>query len=109
MMPRSQSYQDDLLQVLRDPEEAAAYLSAALEDGNEQVFLLAVRNVVDATTGMAELANKTHLNRESLYRTLSEKGNPQLSGIRAILEGLGYRLTVEVLPPTDDSSNTCFG
>jgi probable addiction module antidote protein len=104
MMPRSRSYQDDLLQALRDPEEAAAYLSAALEDGNEQVFLLAVRNVVDATTGMAELANKTHLNRESLYKTLSEKGNPQLSGIRAILEGLGYRLTVEVLPSMNDSS-----
>jgi probable addiction module antidote protein len=103
MMPRSRSYQDDLLQALKDPEEAAAYLSAALEDGNEQVFLLAVRNVVDATTGMAELANKTHLNRESLYKTLSEKGNPQLSSIRAILEGLGYRLTVEILPSMNDS------
>jgi DNA-binding phage protein len=50
MMTRSRSYQDDLLQALKDPEEAAAYFSAALEDGNEQVFLLAVRNVVNATT-----------------------------------------------------------
>jgi probable addiction module antidote protein len=103
MMTRSRSYQDDLLQVLKDPEEAAAYLSAALEDGNEQVFLLAVRNVVDATTGMTELANKTHLNRESLYKTLSEKGNPQLSSIRDILGGLGYRLTVEVFPSMNDA------
>lgn len=102
-MTRSRSYQDDLLQALKDPEEAAAYLSAALEDGNEQVFLLAVRNVVDATTGMAELANKTQLNRESLYKTLSEKGNPQLSSIRAILEGLGYRLTVGVFPLMSDT------
>lgn len=48
MMPRSRSYQDDLLEALKDPEEAAAYLYAAFEDGNGQVFLLAVRNVVEA-------------------------------------------------------------
>jgi probable addiction module antidote protein len=52
--------------------------------------------MVYATNGMTELANKTLLNRESLYETLSEKGNPQLSSIRAILGG--YRLTVEVSP-----------
>jgi probable addiction module antidote protein len=103
MMPRSQNYQDNLLEALKDPEEAAAYLSAALEDGNEQVFLLAVRNVVDATSGMTELANRTQLNRESLYKMLSERGNPQLSSIRAILEELGYRLTVEVVPATKDA------
>ena len=102
-MPRSQNYQDNLLEALKDPEEAAAYLSAALEDGNEQVFLLAVRNVVDATSGMTELANRTQLNRESLYKMLSERGNPQLSSIRAILEELGYRLTVEVVPATKDA------
>lgn len=94
-MPRSQSYQDDLLQALKDPE-AAAYVSAALEDGDERVFLLAVRNVVEGTIGMTEWANKTQLDRKSLYKTLSEKGNPQLSSIRAILEGLNYRLTIEV-------------
>jgi probable addiction module antidote protein len=103
MMSRHRSYQDDLLESLKDPEEATAYLSAALEDGNEQVFLIAVRNVVDATTGMTELANKTPLNRESLYKARFEKGNLQLSSIRAILEGLGYRLTVEVFPLMNDA------
>jgi probable addiction module antidote protein len=95
MMPRSRSYQDDLLQALQDPEEAAAYLSAALEDGDNSVFLLALRNVVEASIGMADLANKTDRNRESLYKSLSDQGNPHLSSIRSILNGLGYRLTVE--------------
>lgn len=52
---------------------------------------------------MAELAHKTDRNRESLYKTLSEQGNPQLSSIRSILSGLGYRLTVEAAPASDDS------
>ena len=95
-MPRSRSYQDDLIQALQDPEEAAAYLSAALEGGNEEVFLLALRNVATASIGMTELAAKTQRNRESLYRTLSEKGNPHLSSIRSILDSLGYRLKIEV-------------
>jgi probable addiction module antidote protein len=95
-MPRSRSYQDDLLQALQNPEEAAAYLSAALEDGNEEVFLVALRNVATASIGIAELAEKTQRNRESLYKTLSEKGNPHLSSIRSILDSLGYRLKIEV-------------
>jgi probable addiction module antidote protein len=95
MMSRSRSYHDDLLQALQDPDEAAAYLSAALEDGDNRVFLLALRNVVESSIGMAELANKTDRNRESLYKTLSDQGNPHLSSIRSILNGLGYRLTIE--------------
>jgi probable addiction module antidote protein len=102
-MPRNRSYQEDLLQVLQDSEEAAAYLSAALEDGNDKVFLLALRTVVEASIGMTELAHKTDRNRESLYKTLSNQGNPHLSSILSILSGLGYRLTVEAAPVSDDS------
>jgi probable addiction module antidote protein len=101
-MPRSRSYQEYLLQALQDPEEAAAYLSAALEDGNDKVFLLALRNVVEASVGMAELAHKTDRNRESLYKTLSNQGNPHLSSIRSILSGLGYRFTIEAAPVSDN-------
>lgn len=45
-MPRSRNYREDLLRALQDPEEAKAYLNAALEDGDEAVFLLALNNVV---------------------------------------------------------------
>lgn len=94
MMPRSRSYKEDLLKVLQDPEEAAIYLESALEDGNEAVFLLALRDVVEATVGMSELAEKTERNRESLYKTLSATGNPHWSSVRSILDGLGYRLAI---------------
>lgn len=95
-MTRSRSYRDDLLRALTDPEEAREYLNAALEDENPEVFLLALRDVVDANSTMSELARATNRNRESLDKTLSEKGNPQLNSIRTILSNLGFKLAVEV-------------
>lgn len=98
MAQRTKSYQTTLLESLRDPEESAAYLNAALEEDSEdaeELFLLALRNVAEAH-GMAKLADGTALNRESLYRTLSAKGNPRLSTLGALLNALGLRLAVEV-------------
>lgn len=96
-MTRSKRYQDELLEALQNPEEAQAYLNAALEDGDSEVFLLALRDVAEARLGgVRQLANQTQLNRESLYRMLSEKGNPELSSLNAILTSLGFRLAVEL-------------
>ncbi|MCC0179917.1 putative addiction module antidote protein [Waterburya agarophytonicola K14] len=95
-MTRSINYRDDLLKSLTDPEEAKEYLNAALEDENPEVFLLALRDIVDANSSMTQLALDTNRNRESLYKTLSEKGNPQLNSIRSILSNLGFKLAVEV-------------
>ena len=95
-MNRSKSYREDLLKSLREPEEAREYLNAALEDENPEVFLLALKDIVDANSSMSKLAQATSLNRESLYKTLSEKGNPQLNSIRSILSNLGFKLAVEV-------------
>lgn len=95
-MTRSKRYQDELIEALQDSQEAQAYLNAALEDGNSEVFLLALRDVAEARLGgVRQLANQTQLNRESLYRMLSEKGNPELSSLNAILATLGFRLAVE--------------
>jgi len=81
----------------QDPQEAQAYLNTALEDGDSEVFLLALRDVAEARLGgVRQLANQTQLNRESLYRMLSEKGNPELSSLNAILTSLGFRLAVEL-------------
>lgn len=55
---------------MKDPEETAAYLDAGLEDGDPQVFLLALRDVAEAR-GISKLATETKLNRESMYRMLS--------------------------------------
>jgi probable addiction module antidote protein len=87
-------YRDLLLERLQDPTEAAHYLTACLEESDE-VFLIGLRDVVDALGGMAELANTTGLNRETLYRTLSENGNPRLSSLGLIIEALGLRLSIE--------------
>ena len=88
-------YEISLLQDLADPEEAAAYLNAALEDGDQEVFLLALRRVTEAR-GMSQVARQAQLNRESLYRMLSASGNPQLSSLNALLQSIGLRLAIEV-------------
>ncbi len=95
-MTRTRSYKDDLLKALTDPSEAREYLNAALEDENPEVFLLALRDVVEANSTMSELARATNRNRESLYKTLSAKGNPQFNSVRSILDNLGFKLAVEV-------------
>lgn len=94
-MSRSRDYKTDLLASLQDIDEAKEYLNAALEDENPEVFLLALRDVVEANSSMSKLAVSTNRNRESLYKTLSQKGNPQLTSIRSILNELGFKLAVE--------------
>jgi probable addiction module antidote protein len=93
-MKHSRRYQESLIENLRDPVEAEAYLNAALEEDDLELFLLALRNVAEAQGGMAQLAEKTKLNRESLYRMLSERGNPAFRSLDALLHALGFRLSV---------------
>ena len=95
-MKKSKSYQKTLIESLKDTSEAAAYLNAVLEEGDSALFLLALRNVAEARGGMASLSAKAKMNRESLYRTLSKHGNPELSSLEALLEALGLRLSIEV-------------
>jgi len=85
------SYREELLKQLKNPKEAAEYLNACMND-SEEVFLLALRDVVEASGGMATIARKTDLNRENLYRSLSKRGNPKLSSLSAILEAVGIKL-----------------
>lgn len=95
MIKSTTSYRDGLLKDLAKPKEAAAYLNAALEDGDQDVFLMALRDIADAR-GMSRLAKSAKLNRESMYRMLSRRGNPRLSSLESILQGAGLRLAVEV-------------
>ncbi len=95
-MPTNKPYQPELIQSLRAPRHAAAYLNAALEEGDPEVFLLALRNVAEAQGGIAQLADRANLNRENLYRMLSERGNPELRSVDAILHALGFRLAIEL-------------
>jgi probable addiction module antidote protein len=94
-MAKTTPYQQDLIEALKDPCEAAAYLNAAIEEGDRAVFLLALRNVAEANGGMAALAERANLSRESLYRMLSKRGNPELKSLSSLLRAMGLRIAVE--------------
>lgn len=93
------SHDEAIIRELRDdPAFAAEYLKAAMEDGDEpRVLLIALRQLAQAH-GMARIARKAHIERESLYRALSPDGNPRFSTIVAITKALGLSLTVEPAP-----------
>jgi probable addiction module antidote protein len=81
--------------IRKDPDFAAEYLKAALEDADEpRVLLMALRHVAQAR-GIARIAKAAGIERESLYRALSARGNPRLSTLYAVAKAVGLRLTVE--------------
>lgn len=94
MSKKKISYQEDRNERLKDSEYAVEYIKAALEEDDQKVFLMALRNVA-AAQGISQLAEKSHLSRENLYTTLSVKGNPRLSSLYAIINALGLNLSVQ--------------
>ena len=98
MPKRTRDYKESLIESLKDPKEAAAYLNAHLEGADkdaEELFLMALRDVATAY-GVGELAEEAKLGRESLYKALSKTGNPKLSTLGALLDAVGLRLSVDV-------------
>lgn len=79
---------------LKSETEIAAYIEEMLSEGDPRAMPTALRTVADAAGGIAALADKTGLSRETLYRTLSKKGNPRLDTLAAILAAYGLRLSV---------------
>jgi probable addiction module antidote protein len=94
----SVSYDEHLRKYLRDPEEAAEYLNACLDDPDPGVFLVGVRHVVNANGGIAAVARKTKLNRENIYKMLSPEGNPRLDSLMMIMSGIGFRMSFSLAP-----------
>jgi probable addiction module antidote protein len=81
--------------IRKDPKFAAAYLKAALQDADEPgALLIALRHLAQAQ-GIAKVAKAAGIERESLYRALSHRGNPRLSTLVAVTKAIGFRLTVE--------------
>lgn len=80
---------------LRDPEFAALLLTDALtgEDA-PATFLLALRRIVKARANMSEVAREMKASRSSLYKALSEKGNPELGTVLDVLDAIGLQVTV---------------
>lgn len=95
MTDHDKSIPYDPVDYLQTPEDIAEYINAAIEDGNEQVMLAALKDVARAIMGITELAQRTGLSREALYNTLSENGNPRFSSLVEILHALGLELSVK--------------
>ena len=88
-------FQEYLNEKLQDPKEALAYLNAALNDEDERVFLIALKDVLEARGGdISDLADMTKLDRVNLYRMLSKKGNPRWSSIKSVVQALGLSLSI---------------
>lgn len=88
------TYYWDVAEHLDTPEAISEYLIAAFEDGDPGLIAAAIGDVARAQ-GMTDLAAKTGLARESLYRSLSADGNPSFSTITKVLQAFGVHLVPE--------------
>lgn len=95
MGKKSINYRNDLMKSLKDPKEKAAYINAALEDGDSKVLLMALKNVAEANGGISSLASRTRTPRENPYRILLKNGNPKLENLEKILHSFGLKLFVQ--------------
>ena len=95
----SRSHEEATVESFRkDPQFAAEYLNAVLEDGEQEEVLSALRRMAKAFGGVPQLAAEAELNATTLYRTLSPKGNPELKSLTALLRAMGMQLAVRPLP-----------
>ncbi|MBL8831863.1 MAG: putative addiction module antidote protein [Rhodospirillales bacterium] len=93
-MAKAKHSRFDAADYLDDPETIAEYLAACLEDPNPAVFVAALGDVARAK-GMANVARKAGLGRESLYKALEAGAQPRHETVRRVVEALGLKLTVE--------------
>ena len=93
MSQPSRPYQPELIKALKEPAEAVAYLNAALEDGSEEVFMVALRNVAEAR-GVQEFS-AAQPGSGSAEPLGPDDDSPRLSSLSTLLKVLGFRLAVE--------------
>lgn len=95
-MRKLRSHKEQLIKRLKDPEYASGYLKACLDESFETndigVFQLAIRNVVEAHGGMTKISSKMEVNRESFYKSLSEKGKARFFTLANALKACGFEM-----------------
>jgi probable addiction module antidote protein len=93
---RTKTIPYDVAEQLRTPEEMAAYLDAWLAEAPEDAAGIArALGDIARARGMSQVARDAGLSRESLYKALSESGNPTLATVLKVAKALGLRLYVE--------------
>lgn len=93
MTARDKSYEQATFQALTEPTEAAAYIEAVLELDDPAALLVALRQVAKAH-GMAEVARRANMGEKTLFKSLSENGNPTITTVHKVLHAVGLRLSV---------------
>jgi DNA-binding phage protein len=93
-MTTHKSYKSYLIESLKDPAEAAAYLDAVLEDGNTEQIVLALKNVAEARRNRVDNSNEPDPAWENCYRLLDQGKTPELLSVLALLNELGLKLSV---------------
>lgn len=88
----------DAAEHLESKEDMAAYLEAALEDGDPALVAAALGDIARAK-GMANIARETGLGRESLYKALSPEGNPEFATVMKVVRALGLKLRATTSEP----------
>jgi probable addiction module antidote protein len=102
-MSKTKSYRESLFEALSDPKEAAAYLNAGLEDSIE-AFLKALKNVAQANQ-MTRVAKGAGVHRETLYRALSEQGNPTTATLLGVLSAVGLQVEITAVKKEEIDSS----
>jgi len=93
-MAKTRPYREVLLERLANPEVAQHYLNAALDESLES-FLKALMNVAQARQ-VSKVAKEAGVQRESLYRALSDQGNPTLGTLVSVLNAVGLKMSISV-------------
>ena len=81
----------DAAEHLESVDDMAAYLEAALEEGDPALVAAALGDIARAK-GMTEIAREAGLGRESLYKALSPEGNPEFATVLKVVKALGLKL-----------------
>ena len=95
---RSVDYYAELIESLKDHKHAVAYLNAALEESlkgdaeSQKLLLLALKNVVEAQGNISDLAKRSKIRRESIYKMLSDTGNPYLQSFTSLIHAMGFNI-----------------
>ena len=90
-MAKTRTKKWDPAEHLKNDADMAAYLEAALEEGDPALVAAALGDIARAK-GMSDIARQTGLGRESLYKALSAEGNPEFSTVLKVVRAMGLRL-----------------
>lgn len=107
MVARKMIYHDEFIKKhLRTKASIESYLNEALEDEDPRVFLLALKDVVIAKGGFSKISKETNVSRESMYKTLSTKGNPTFKNLNKLVDTVGFQISIKPKKSVKKSTRT---